>query len=442
VRPGRLVFAVVIPAALSAGGARAAELPVDPLAIPLVVLEAGAGVTAEAVDAVELGIAAPLLRGDALRRRLSLADPEDPSGSADFASRGERAADLFFAGDHDSARTEFEGLLAGIEDHPERLARDPDLRSVAFDARLFLAVIARQQGQEQLVDELLAGARRRYPELEPGTADFPPWLRERHGRTTAPATDGAGGVTVEVPEGCELSVDGRVTEPRAGGEALPDGAAHALRARCEGRPGPILVVPERAAPARIRPVALFSTDLAAESGEVVLAAQRGTGDAALIRDLLELARAAGTHRLAAVVGRVESIDLWLVDADRGGLARAARVARPGAAGNGGSGAEFDAALERAGSELAGVGGVEAGARQPWYRDGTAWAFTAAGLVAAGTGLILGRVYGAPSEQEPAAWALMAGGAALAATGVVLFLVPAPDDAGSGVAVSAGAAWSF
>ncbi len=419
-----LVATLVAVPALAAGEGS------DPLALPLAVVDAGAHVPPEVIDAVVAGIAAPVLRGDELRRHLSLADAGDPSASAALVPRGKRAADLFFAGDHEAARAEFEGLLAEIEGRPERMARDPGLRSVAFDARLFLAVIARLLEQEQLVDELLSGARRRYPELEPGTTDFPPWLRERHEAVPVPEPGEVDALTVDVPEGCGLDIDGREVTVGPEHRVRIGRDAHALRTRCGGGPGPVVLSSGRA-PDTFRPIALFSTALSAKSGEVELAAKAGIGDDELVRDLWELARAAGTHRLAAVIGREQGAELWLVDVDIAGLARSAQVAP-----------EADAsAFERAGGELSGTGAADA-ARRPWYRDGTAWAFGATGLAAAATGLVLGQVYGGPSGQEPAAWALMASGAALAATGVVLFLVPAPDGAEDTVAFSAGAAISF
>jgi len=432
VRPATPAIAVVLAAALVVRAAGAEEPRPDPLAIPLFVIEAGAPLAATEVTAVEAGIGAPLLRGDDLRRRLSLAGAGDPVDEAGLAGRASRAADRFFAGDHETARAEFEGLLGIIEGRPEHLARDPGLRSVAFDTRMFLAVIARQNGQEPRIDELLAEARRRYPELEPGTADFPPWLRERHESVVAQGPEKEGALTLEAPAGCELVVDGRLATTAGDRLVLLERGAHALRTRCQGRLGPIVVLRDGAAPAGFRPPSLPAVRLTADAGELVLAAEAGAGEEDLVRDLLELARAYDFQRIAAVVGRREGIELWLVDADLDGLARKVRVEPAADAG----------AFARAGAELAGAGTADDDGRRPWYRDGTAWALTAVGLVAAGTGLILGRVYGGPSEQEPAAWALMASGAALTATGVVLFLVPAPDGAGDGVAVTAGAAWSF
>jgi hypothetical protein len=429
-----LTFAIVIPAVLSTGAVRAEEPQVDPLAIPLVVLEADAAVPAGAVEGAVAGIAAPVLRGEGLRRGLSLAGSAVPAAGVAFVARAEEAEDLFYAGDHEAARAVFEGLLAGIEGDPAHLARDPGLRAVAFDARMFLAAIARLRGDEGLVDRLLAVSRERYPELQPGSA-FPPWLRERAARAV-PGGDANGDSILEVPEGCGLLVDGRESPPDAGGRVRLRGERQAVQARCEGRPGPVAVVTRGAPAARFRPLALEATRLPGDEGEVVLAADAGATDEALVHDLLELARAAGASRLVAVVGAARGVELWLVDAEAGARVRVARVAGPGT---------DAAAAERAGAELAGAGGSRTAGgpdgSRPWYRDGTAWIVTATGLAAAVTGLVLGQVHGGPSAEEPAAVALMASGAALAATGVVLFLVPAPGDEG-GLALGAGAAWSF
>jgi hypothetical protein len=362
--------------ALIAGEIRADEPPIS-ARVPIVVVDWERPVERAEIDAVEQGLDAPSLRGRGLARELRALD--GGFDQVDPASVGERFAaiqDEFFAGDHASARAGFESIAGDIEGDPCALVLAPELGPIAFGARLYLAVIARGDGEEAAVDGLLTGAAQRYPELTPEAAEFPPWLCEAHARAAAGTATGPG-----APPTCEIEIG--------------DGSAVAR----------------------------------VDEADLRLAIEPGVEAQELAARVAALARTGGWPRAVAVVGRADGLEVLLIDAGSGGVAR--------------TGPPFWAPpTEMLPGETADQGSTEP-PRRAWYENGLAWAVTGIGLAVAGTGFALGRKYGTPSREEPIAWAMMAAGAGIATTGVVLFFLPAPADGeNEAVAFGVGGAGRF
>jgi len=367
VRYAIAIAVVVVGTVFAAVDARADEPPTA-ARVPIVVVERGRSVDRAEVDAVEQGLGAPAIRGAELARAIRTGVKGSTTvDSARIHDRFTKVRDGFFAGDHAASRVGFEKIVAKIEGDPCVVVLAPELQVVSFESRLYLALIARGDGDLESVERQLAGAARRYLELAPRPTKYPPWLYEAYQRI-ADNQESAETSAPAAPESCEIKVGDRAVTARV----------------------------DRA-------------DL-----RVVIAAESGPED--LTASVAEIARAGGWPRVVAAVGRAEGLEVLLIDAGSG---QTARTGPP----------YWSLPADMLKDVEASPGSVKADQRA-WYRNGLAWAVTGIGLVAAGTGFALGRVYGTPSNEEPIAWSLMAAGAGVATTGLVLFFVPAPAGAGS------------
>ena len=424
--------------ALAALPAHAGE-PGDPeLRTPLAAVDRGRAPAAAEIDAVAEGSGAPVLRGEELAAVLKLADTGS-AGEPDALRASHAAAiEAFFAGEQGRAVEAWTAASEALAARPGLMARDPGLRRVAFESRLYLALAAKGSQDEAGAARWLRAAAE-LEELEPSTADFPPWVPERLAqlRGELPKPDGA--VVFGGAADCELWIDGRRAQSGPGTCAVRRGL-HAVQVRCGGRMSVVREVVAAGYPIAADAPTMRRGVLRRGGGPPAIVVEGSAADAEIAGDVFALARSVGASRAIAVVGSAARTEIWLVD--EAGIVR--RSEAP---------AEDPAALTDGARRLAGLDparAAEDGAAsdlEPWYRDGAAWALAASGIAVWGAGLALGRTYGSPSPQESAAWSMMVGGAVAAATGVVLFFVPPARRAegsgeGSGLVVGAAAGWRF
>jgi hypothetical protein len=406
--------------------------------VPLAAVDLGRAPTADELAAVADALGAPVVFGDDLAAVLQLADTGTAGEPEALRTSHATAIEAFFAGDQDRAKELWTAAIDALSARPGLMARDPSLRRVAFESRLYLALAAKGSQDDAGAERWLEAAAD-LDDLEPAAAEFPPWVRERlkQLRGARPAPDGV--LAFSGDAGCELWVDGR----RAGagpGNYPVRGGRHAVHGLCDGRASLIREVVASPGPIAADAPLLRRSALSRAGGPLRLVGVVGAADAEIAGDLFAIARAAGADRSVAVVGRAGGAELWIVD-EVGIVRRTDAISWDAAA-------LADGARRLAAGEPPGATQGEPPARpRPWYRDGAAWGLVAAGLAVWGAGLALGQTYGSPSPQESAAWAMMAGGAVAAGTGVVLFFVPsapsaADPEAASGTAVGAAAAWRF
>ncbi|MFO8073137.1 MAG: hypothetical protein R6V85_14795 [Polyangia bacterium] len=402
---------------LSAGAASAGETPPSKVKLPLCAVDAGREVTSEELDAVAAELGAPLVRGAALAERIGLAAEASRVRVERLAESFAAAEDLFYGGDHAAAREELTALVEEVEEDPALFDRRPRLREAAFRARVHLADIARIEGRDERKDELILQAARRYPDLDPDPAQFPPWVREEHARVTSQSgwrDDGE--LIIDASAECELVVDGRRVEGRDNRFRHLSFGPHAVRAVCFGRTGPLLEVQLGAGPVELSPPLTEATELSFEGGAVRLVAGEETAGEEIAVALAELARAADSPRAVALVGSPWSVEVWLVDAE------ADSAVRMGAEKGIGAEPASAAAAELIEPQPPAESDGEGGEPEPWYRDGAAWTLAGIGIAAIGTGVAVRGIHGSPSRWEPAAWMLVGAGAGVAGTGVTLFFV--------------------
>jgi hypothetical protein len=401
--------------ALFASPALAAEPGAQDPRTPLVAVDRGRAPSLEEIAAAAEATGAPILSGDDLAVALDLADT-GAAGEPDAMRASHAAAiEAFFAGDQAKAVAAWTAASETLAARPGLMARDPELRRVAFESRLYLALAAKGSDDEAGAERWLA-ATAGMEELEPSTAEFPPWVRERLARLRAEAPGPDGVLVFGGAADCELWIDGRRVGSGPGNYAVRRGP-HAVNSRCNGRASLVREVVASGYPIAADAPTMRSGAIERRDGAPKLAVEDGAADAEIAGDVYALAAAAGAGRAVAVVGSASTTEIWIVD--EAGIARR-REAPAG---------DLDA-LTAAGRRLVAGGPVQTPAdgapvrSKPWYRDGAAWALVASGLAIWGAGLAVGRTYGSPSPQESAAWAMMAGGAVAAGTGVVLFFVPA------------------
>ncbi len=419
--------------------AAAESFPEDP-AVPVVIVNAGHLPGNAEIDAVIANIDAPVTRGAKIRSRIGLANLQGAPSRREVVSDFEKAKDLFFSGDHEIARKKLDSIDSTFTKWPAMLSLEPKLRVVLFETFLYLAVIARTPNPD-LADSLLSIVASRFPDLEPGAVDFPPWLRSQFLDLKDHTDRSYGTIYFEGPPDCDLQVDG--SSIRQQGDKLTDipFGHRTLLAKCHGKLSPIVSVEIGDTPVPWRPILLTHSEIVDSKDDLVIDFQMEVDDEDMVRDLIEIAQAGGWPRLVAVVGRPDSLEAWLVDPKRQGLIRKSETSGKDLDEVGSLGASLsapDPARDHAGED---------GNRRAWYRDGAAWTLLGTGLAVLGAGIAVIRVNGEPSSQEPAAWALMMSGGVIAGTGLVLFFVPPSgdpqgDDDISSPMVGAAGSWSF
>jgi hypothetical protein len=395
--------------------AAAEPFPADP-AVPVVIVNAGHLPGNAEIEAVIANIDAPVTRGAKIRSRIGLANLQGAPSRREVVSDFEKAKDLFFSGDHETARKKLDSIDSSFKKWPAMLSSEPKLRVVLFETFLYLAVIARSPNPD-LADSLLESAASRFPDLEPGAADFPPWLRDQFLDLREHTDWSRGTINFEGPPDCDLRVDGRsIRQP---GDKLTDILLghRTLLARCHGKLSPIVSVEIGDTPVSWRPIILSHSEIVDGKDDLVIDFQMEVDDGDMARDLIEIAQAGGWPRLVAVVGRPDSLEAWLVDPERQGLIRKSVTSGKNLDEVGSLGASLsapDPERDHAGEE---------GSRRAWYRDGAAWTLVGTGLAVLGAGIAVARINGEPSSQEPAALALMMSGGVITGTGLVLFFIP-------------------
>ena len=431
-----LLLCMLIVASTAAG---AEPFPEDP-AVPVVIVNAGHLPGNAEIDAVIANIGAPVTRGAKIASRIGLANLEGAPSRREVVSDFEKAKDLFFSGDHETAREKLDAIDSTFKKWPAMLSLEPKLRVVLFETFLYLAVIARSSDPD-LADSLLSIVASRFPDLEPGAADFPPWLRDQFLDLKDGADWSRGTIHFEGPPDCDLRVDGRSV--RQQGDKLTDVlfGHRTLSAKCHGKLSSIVSVEIGDTPVSWRPIILSHSEIVDDKDDLVINVQVKIDDDDMARDLIKIAQAGGWPRLVAVVGRPDSLEAWLVDPQQHGLLRKSETSGENPDEVGSLGASLsapDPARDQAGED---------GDRRKWYRDGAAWTIVGTGLAVLGAGLAVARVSTEPSSQEPVAWALMMSGGVIAGTGLVLFFIPrssdpqGDDDIGSPMVGVAGS-WSF
>ncbi|MCK9461720.1 MAG: hypothetical protein M0R80_18985 [Proteobacteria bacterium] len=424
--------------ALAAARAGAAG-PGDPdPRTPLVPVDRGRAPAPDELAAAAEGAGAPSLGLGELAAALRLADSGAAAEPDALRASHASAIEAFFAGDPGAAVERWTAIDAALAARPALMSRDPALRRVAFEARLYLALAARGSQDEAGVDRWL-GAAAEIEELTPPTADFPPWVGEKLARQRATLPKPAGALAFEGAPGCELWIDGHRAGAGSGTYPVRPGL-HAVHSRCGGRASLVREVVVGDHPIAIDLPTLRRCALERGEGPARLVAEDRSTDSEIADDVFSLARAAGAGRALAIVGRPGTTEIWIVD-EAGVVRRSEAPARD---------PERIADSARRVTTDGDPPAPDRGAPEPkrlWYRDGTAWALVASGLAIWGTGLALGRTYGSPSPEESAAWAMMAGGAFAAGTGVVLFFVPkatraGDPDAEAEAVVGATASWRF
>ena len=417
----------------------AEQFPIDP-AVPVVIVNAGHLPKNTEIEAVITSIDAPVTRGAKIASRIGLANLQGAPSRRGVVSDFEEAKDLFFSGDHETARKKLDSISSTIKKWPVMLSLEPEFRVVLFETYLYLAVIARSSNPD-LADSLLESAATRFPDLEPGATDFPPWLRNQVLEWRDHTERNSGTIHFEGPPDCDLRVDGRSV--RQSGDKLTDiqYGHRTLLAKCRGRLSPIVSVEIGDTPAHWRPILLAHSEIMDGKNDLVINFQMEVDDEEIARDLIEIAQAGGWPRLVAVVGRPDSLEAWLVDTERQGLIRKSKTSEKDPDGVRSLGASLSAPDPESDQAAEGEG------RGRWYRDGAAWTLVGTGLAVLGAGIAVIKIKGEPSAQEPVAWALMMSGGVIAGTGLVLFFVPPSgnrqgDQDISSPMVGAVGSWSF
>jgi hypothetical protein len=412
--PKSAIFAGAISFAVVALPCRAQSSGELEIRLPVAAVGLGRTPSAAEASAVSKALGAPVLAGSELLHSLGLADCGTAGEIRALEASHSTALEEFFAGNHERARESWEALSGAVDARPGLLAESPFLRRIVFESRLYLALIAKGANDDAVVDRWIAAAAR-VEEFEPSASDFPPWVRERLSRLRVElAGFPEGAIEFVDAADCELWVDGRYAGVGQGKYTVPRGR-HAVYGRCNGERSLVRDIEVGATPVEFAPELLHNLEVVREGDSLRMEATVDATDDEIARDLFVVARAVGTRRILAIVGRPDAAELFLIDAD--GVLRKRRAL-----------VEDTAALAEAADALA-VGDVPtrpdkaSRADKPWYRDGVAWGLVASGLAVWGVGLAFGQIYGSPSAEESAAWAMMAGGAVVAGTGGVLFFIP-------------------
>ncbi|MCP4680338.1 MAG: hypothetical protein GY854_33585 [Deltaproteobacteria bacterium] len=398
------------------------DLPED-VAVPIIVVDMGLAVGPAAVDEVVEAIASPTLRGEALARRLSLAEPVDERFGRALTKTFHQAQNLFFSGREKTAEAAFKKIVGQSRANPFAVSVSKALREIVFKAHVFLAVVARAAADDSVVEGWLRDAALGFPDFKPSTVDFPPWECDEFYLVRSRAGSALGSIKIEAPPNCEMFLSGRNLGKEKEIEGIEFGE-HAVNVSCEGRAGPVQSLTVGKEKTIYRPIVISRSRLETSVDDITLVANQGTTPSSIVWDLLAITRAGQWPRSIAVVGVEDGVEVWLIDSDIGGVIRKAS-----------SDAE---ATGTAGGALIAITGEEVKQaapprKRPWYKDGLAWTLVGVGLAAAATGLAIAQVGGSPSSKEPLAWALLVGGGGVFITGSVLFFFPkdAPKKSGTG-----------
>jgi hypothetical protein len=344
------------------------ELPLD-FSVPIIAIDVERAVDAEEVEEVIRGLNSPVIRGKALVERAELV----PSLDADFTKVVQRlftqAQDNFFSGKHQQAELDFAEIIdKASANHINRLT-PRHLREIVFKSHIQLAVMAHESGDEKRMEEQLQSAFEKFSDLETISREFPPWVCRRY-------------------------------------DSIRD------------------VMKPKLDDIFVETSGVVRSKLLLRSQDLTIVADDGSRMRPLVRDALALARRGAWTRLIAVVGKIDSMEVWLVDTDFNGVIRKNSIPRDDI---GAASRAAEALLEEQSQN-----GMELREeKRPWYKDGLAWTMVGVGGALLAGGLALGQVYGTPSQIEPWAYALIAAGGGAIGTGAVLFFIQ-PFSSRSGI----------
>ena len=408
---------VAIVAAIACCSQLAAALtPASDIAVPIIVIDAGRSIESIAVNHLVSALTSPVMRSGDLRREFALLDcPGDELVNL-IKDTLAKAEESFFAGRNKEAELNLNKVITLADENRACYFRSPALREQIFKSYVYLAVIARGDSDEDKVMRYFEVAGREFPELNPQTTDFPPWVSERFVEVKKELAPPTGTLELDMTSNCELLLSGRNLGQGKRFDKV-EGGEYAAKIRCAGHESPAFAVTVGTEPLVLRPITASYSDIVLREEEFVLKAHPDAQLMQLFEDAQRIAASRGWTKLIAVVGNANrGSEVWLIDRRLPSIVR--RVAL----------ADFDAAtMRRAGEQLT-LPELEfapsaAPTIQSWHKNGLAWMFFCTGLTAAGAGIGLSAASGISSPQGPIAWALIVGGGGLAATGTALFFVP-------------------
>jgi hypothetical protein len=297
------------------------------------------------------------------------------------------------------------------------------IRNTVFKTHIHMAVIA--AGDDTLVEEHLNAATR-FRDLSPSENDFPPWVCERFRVARASRVTSTRQIaTISVPKECRSILVGDTIGEISGTEAVFPGDGF-VQTFCEHASSPVQRITLTRGSNVVAPLILTETTLNENEGapDLTLTASPDFDETSLTEDLRSMLAAVEQHRLVAIVGRGNELEVWLVDSRSEHPLRTASVPR-----------NDPVSARRAGRSVAEGPEVEAPGStptiyRPWYRDPAAWTLVGTGAVLIGVGATLHSVYGRETISESVSLAAMVSGGGLMGTGFVLFFFPvetAPTD---------------
>ena len=405
-------------------GSGAQEVPAD-ARVPLIAIEAERAISAREIEAVKKGLGSPVTDDLEMMERLSLLPPLDSGFVASMAATFEKGQNHFYAGRHEEAGTAFESVVEEAESNPAALISAPDLREIAFKARIHLAAIADVVDGRETAEEQLSVAAAGFPDLEPSTAEFPPWIHDRFKSLRRSEKIPSGEVTVDTLPGCELVLSGKVLGKRKRYRNVSPGP-HSAQVKCLGQVSPMQYLRVTSgSTTSFSPLLLKRLRVEIDDKRLKFKTSDTEVVSSLVSEAVELTHYGDWPRAVVVLASEDETDLWLVDSSAGAVVR--RASAP---------TGDRAAVERAGEKLAGRGedigrSAKNAEAKRWYKDPLAWTLVGTGAAALGTGIALGQVFGSPSAHEQWLWALIAVGGGMAGTGVVLFILPSGSGAEDG-----------
>ncbi|MCP4606300.1 MAG: hypothetical protein GY847_38280 [Proteobacteria bacterium] len=394
---------------------RAGEIP-NNLSVPVIVIDVGHRVNSEAVDEVVRAIASPSFRGAELSKQLNLIAPLDPEFTKSIGKMFTRAEDLFFSGHDKKAEADFLEIIAKARSNPAGFSSSSFLRELVFKTHLHLAVIARGAGDSERVEQQLSLAAASFPDHTPAPVDFPPWVCSRFKAIRSQQGSPSGEIQLDAPKNCDLVLSGRELGRGVRFKEIEAGE-HAVHVRCKGPTSPVqrLVIADQ--PVSYRPIIIANSRIDANASEFTLVFEKRASVSSIVKDVLSIASAGGWTRAVAIVGRAKEVEVWLIDNEIKGIVRRASAPPDNVKAIGEAGETLVRKLPKVEQR------VLPAEKRAWYKDSLAWTFVGTGIAALSAGIVLGQVYGTPSNEESLAWALIVAGGGVIGTGVTLFFVP-------------------